>query len=386
MDMSMPQLVFPPSIFDPIARLFAFKMGSGAMARMSLLDTMRLARPLQCSDNRDRIYGLLDLDFTSVANPKELALLTAIVPDYTKSTIQVYRDFAVLAFDFGIVGEMLRVIHHGPTLEEWHKGSAPSWMPRWDKYYSQDFPALSMYEEITPANIATINRDPNHPSQAFCEPYLGGLSKTSLFIPGSRIACLTAVSDVLCDDDSVFNLECVVDFWTCHLHSFMSENTETNINSDLCKALTFYFPSSHHIGVIVAYFEHNHLLRSRSGKQIKASVMLESLRSTLAKAEKRHGPVKNPVQTLWIFRTAITHALRSTRLFLTNDGRIGLCSATARVGDYVVLVYRAGCPMLLRPQEAFYRLVGGSYVPSLNTTLALSDVSLSSVAESLDIR
>jgi hypothetical protein len=388
MNPSIPRNVFPPSFFDPIAHLSAFRVDGDPMgqADLSILETMMLARPLHCSDSRDRIYGLLGLDAIREARPKGSALAAVIVPDYNKTAMQVYWEVAILAFKLGLTRDMFKAVQHAPTLESWHEGSLPSWVPRWDLNYTQDFPILPAYEELKRTNLGALKQKDGEPPLDATSHHPVGPDKASLRVPGAMIDRIAAVSDCLYDGKSDFTFDAVIDFWTRHLHPFMTRNSSQDPNTELCKALTFYFPSNHPIGVCVAHFEHDHALRSRSYEQYNATIMLDSLRGTLVDAERKHGRLENPVHALWIFRTAMSDALRFTRLFLTDEGRIGLCSNTARTGDCVALVCDAGCPMLLRPQDVFYRLVGGSYVPSLTTKPALRQACDNAVVRTLEIR
>jgi hypothetical protein len=50
------------------------------------------------------------------------------------------------------------------------------------------------------------------------------------------------------------------------------------------------------------------------------------------------------------------------RLFITRQGHIGMGPAAAQPGDRISLLYNTSCPMVLRPHDDFYRLVGGSYL------------------------
>jgi len=53
------------------------------------------------------------------------------------------------------------------------------------------------------------------------------------------------------------------------------------------------------------------------------------------------------------------------RLFITDDGRIGLGPAAMRAGDDVKLLPETFMPMVLRSQDIFYQLVGGCYIAGL---------------------
>lgn len=158
-----------------------------------------------------------------------------------------------------------------------------------------------------------------------------------------------------------------------------------DLNADLCQALTFFVPFGHHVDLFLKYLVNGHVNPRPRGDRYGYS-MLESLDRTLSKISKHQGHLRHPVHSLWVYRNAVHHALPFTRLFMTEHGRVGLCSAAVRIGDCVALVDKSGCPMILRPQATFYRLVGGSYISSLTTQEAVSQASQSLVVETVTIR
>ncbi|PKS08522.1 hypothetical protein jhhlp_004907 [Lomentospora prolificans] len=84
-------------------------------------DVMDWTRSLQLTDQRDRIYA-----FMSLAKPGEIA---AIVPDYKKPYLEVYRDFARKYINGSSDLKFLLLIDHN---QESFDADYPSWVPRWD--------------------------------------------------------------------------------------------------------------------------------------------------------------------------------------------------------------------------------------------------------------
>lgn len=74
-----------------------------------------LTRGLKCADDRDRIYACLRLD-KDRGNMK---------PDYSLSTIQVYRDFAALSMSINKLAFLAECEHGNRKL------AGPSWIPDW---------------------------------------------------------------------------------------------------------------------------------------------------------------------------------------------------------------------------------------------------------------
>lgn len=60
--------------------------------------------------------------------------------------------------------------------------------------------------------------------------------------------------------------------------------------------------------------------------------------------------------------TSFPRTMAGRRLLLTNSGYIGLGLDTARNGDIVAVIYGCNMPMVLRPEEGYYVVVGECYV------------------------
>lgn len=96
---------------------------SKAIFRMAgLLDYVHCGRALQFTDCRDRIYAFLDLSLLPEQN-------VGMVPDYEKSTLDVFRDFALRYMRTTNSLQLLSyVLHSAQTLQSF----LPTWVPHWD--------------------------------------------------------------------------------------------------------------------------------------------------------------------------------------------------------------------------------------------------------------
>jgi hypothetical protein len=84
---------------------------------------------------------------------------------------------------------------------------------------------------------------------------------------------------------------------------------------------------------------------------------------------------KNRVDsTSGAYITQLQEMLPGRAFFTTLDGRIGLCPAAAKSGDWVSVILGCSSPLLLRPVQGSseqYQLVGECYLPGLTLSEAL---------------
>jgi hypothetical protein len=120
---------------------------------LSFLRLLTLTRQFECSDPRDRIYGLIGLPTTDADPDNGKFFMT---PDYTLKTIDVYRRFAEQILEENANGiDLLRSVQHGKDLEDgW-----PSWIPHWDRVHTRSLAPVDMIPP--PVNLTIVSLRPN---------------------------------------------------------------------------------------------------------------------------------------------------------------------------------------------------------------------------------
>ena len=108
-----------------------------------LIDNARL---FQATDPRDKIYALLE---HPQARPSGEAI---IEPDYSKSTLEVYREAAVTLIQRGQSIEILCAVQHDPNTSLVDP-NFPSWVPRFDKYYGSRVLGRFTSDHLASGNI-----------------------------------------------------------------------------------------------------------------------------------------------------------------------------------------------------------------------------------------
>ena len=103
-----------------------------------------LTRGFDCQDDRDRIYGLLGLPFCRLSSADSS---TFLIPDYSKTTAEVYRDAAEKILRESGCPRLLSSVQR-PSPSAFDCGAfdadAPSWVPQWSFTETQ---SLSIFEQ-----------------------------------------------------------------------------------------------------------------------------------------------------------------------------------------------------------------------------------------------
>lgn len=146
-------------------------MTAPAHQKSKMIDLLDHASLLNCQDPRDHIYAFLGHPLArTVGN---------ILPDYTKETLQIYKEATVLLLHDAGVRVLSSVEHNDVTIEQ----SLPTWVVRWN-------------------TSATLNNIYRHPETRYRAD--GALPGGVLQIHGDMLELRGATVDVV---DVVFPLE-----------------------------------------------------------------------------------------------------------------------------------------------------------------------------------
>jgi hypothetical protein len=366
---------FTPWMFESISRLSAIK-GERCVAR-SFMGTLHTARSFECSDNRDRIYGILGLSYGGgwLEDIQGRYVAATIVPDYTKATESVYKQFAVLALAQHLIEDIFLAVQHGEDLKTWEPADTPSWTPCWDILLRNDFPFHHLLQEV--CSFANV---PIQPKMAFS--VLGTHKITmvaataidadvfaidTLHILSATLDEIVSVSEILHDHNDNLASEPLVDFWWQHIKASEDANRHRFFLSDFCAASTHHVSPDNHERIFMTYFRRMYELTRKQRTafaESRAAAMLEYLeRSSIGIDDGTPIPVVPDLE-----RAGGSGRMFFKRLFTTRRGHVGMAPAAARPGDYISVLFKTSCPMVLRPQDDFYRVVGGSYMAALTTS------------------
>jgi hypothetical protein len=347
---------------------------------LQFLSVLSSTRSLLCSDDRDRIYSVLGLNYKST-NDKNSTLVDRIVPDYTITVQELYRNVAELAVSLGFSAQLLDAVQHPKELSVWTVGCEPSWVPQWNRIISNYVARVS---EVGFGPPTALNS--NWHLQATSS--LGNSNKSHclatindeghLVIYGAHFDTIAYVSEGdLYIDASGINLGVVAAFWNSHVRPRLTV-LDDSANVSFCKALTttltrgqvktetsnwerkeFVQPQVFYYRSILLPLDKpqsaNDTARERS---ILAHEMLSSL--------ERTAELTPESQVKLEYAKGLAHAvLKGKRLFVTNEGRLGLGPAATCTGDKVIVFHKSRSEHILRPEAKYHRVIGSAFVEGL---------------------
>lgn len=327
-------------------------------SEINILRALRWTHGLHSVDPRDKIYALLGiLSESRIVTTSQVAKL--IEPDYAKDPRFVYEDFALVAARFGMGGDLIRSVDHGSTLARWTHQSIPSWAPDWAriprrgrsyKSFVTMFSQLG-YEDVLPVNTGTKS-----------------LSGHSI-----KFANIEIVSDEADHRDSTACFNIIAEFW--HSNSARMNYTSMVDNKNMIvhfgEAVTEgsdsysgdFSPRTS--ALILCDLLHCIFEESRASYNGKPEAYMAA-RFFLDSLTEHYGPPSDQYQYIHRERVTLYQGLpERQRLFVTDTNYVGLGPAAMRPGDAVMFLPGTCMPMVLRPQDDFYQLVGGCYVSGL---------------------
>lgn len=302
---------------------------SSQLCRPKRVQTLRFiledSRDAKCSDQRDKIYGVLSL----VNESSRLG----IKPDYTKTTVQVFQD--VMLNSISTIGDLSWLTCCELQGE---RDEIPSWVPNWS--IPRRSPAImTTFACLSTAAQATYNhRD-------------GYLSATGLHV--GRI--LKVQQHLIIDSSYSWEPETTLQRMILWLRNELGSDDfdrqigavwrtlRCNIFSDRWEPVDTSQPTFHD--------------------------SLEQFRILVdPKAQSDSGFL-----TSCEFRSAKTEIiLRNRSIIITEKGQLGLAPQASCPGDLVVVFLGCRSPMVLRPEgNSAYIVVGDAYVDGLMTGEAL---------------
>ncbi|KAH7067128.1 heterokaryon incompatibility protein-domain-containing protein [Paraphoma chrysanthemicola] len=343
----------------------------------SIITLLRGGTKLSCSDDRDRIYGIL-----GVTDERG-----QIVPDYTKTVSEVYWDFAIWLLRGATsernthlkLGELFAHVKHERVLHKWTPISLPSWVPRWNitgaSWFSTSFIVSEAFEktfrirhgEYTLAKLGRAGETPD-PSQF---PDTG--RPDVIHVSAAFLDEVTSLSSIFDGHSPSSILDTLLTFWIRNILPLLREDFHRDFLSELCLTLAEVHGLEDDCGLIIAYLEWALALHEREAilsatHSAQCHTLLEDLKQ---RAEAQQQPdsqtpdsdgfsLNTPQHREWFFREALPERLRFKRLLLTKEGCLGLVPAACTVGDQIAILPDVGAPMLLRQQDTFYQVVGPS--------------------------
>ena len=275
--------------------------------------------PLNATDPRDKIYGLLAL----ATDSEQMGIL----PDYEKSTIEVYTDASRALIANGQTS-ILSWCQQSKRIEE-----LPSWVPD----FSSDIP---------PAYGAN-----GHNRSLFCaskDTKFPGLSLSlhddphSIGLSGIRVGIITDLGS----------------FWTPELGSTWSWEDATRLIHEaeaFCKQSPLFTSPEQALDASMRIPCADQQVYGNTKRRASGSICSQYNKIRLiGEIEFDHDAA--------LYRHAMTFQ-RDRRPFLSNSGHVGLAPARAEPGDCICIIFGSPVPFILRAStEGKFVLIGEAYV------------------------
>ncbi|KAI4137257.1 MAG: hypothetical protein LQ341_005222, partial [Variospora aurantia] len=299
----------------------------------SLRTILRRTKDAKCSDQRDRIYGVLNL----VQENQRLG----IQPDYTKTTLEVFRDMMVNSiFEYGDLTLL--------TCCELHdeRGDIPSWVPNWSvsRKCKEIWGARACWNSLPQAK------------------YKDG--DAHLNVIGRRMGTILRAQQILTDDSS--SLASVGKVPQLR-ETYAALKSLTSWLRDQLEILDFDEQlESIYRTICGNEFSHRYEPVNENHMDFR-----ESLAQFRVLADPKTNPTNDFLKSCAMLLDAFyTHALARS-FIVTADSHVGLAPKTARQGDIVAVLLGCQSPIILRPSEdddeEEYLVIGEAYVHGLMT-------------------
>lgn len=339
---------------------------SGGTAKFHFLDILYDTRSSLCTDNRDRIYGILGLTYDNSVPIS--SVISRIQPDYSRSVESLFIDVAVLCVENGELRSLLiQVEHHTADVM-----SLPSWVCDWSR--------PSRCTPLIEAPDPYFKGEPGEPFPYY-ETVIEGVDHV-LNVTGIEIGDISRVTDLPLDTAAMADtIASIALFWSHTIkpmrHSeklrgntlgyaeadarfaqHFANNTWSYNNSfdwkQLAKAM-FGLTDDHEARKVISCLEND-----PSGMDMMLSVQ--------ASLKECNG--HEPTSVNRLYAPVVKNCWRGRRLFQTSNGYLGMAPETVRVDDLLLLfsgnrLKKSPFPVILRKSGKDHVFVGVAHVPGL---------------------
>jgi len=307
-------------------------------SQFSILRLLGLTRQFEATDPRDRIFALLGIPSADSSPNNESHLLQ---PDYRMAIHDLYQKFARLILNRDKSLRILSAVQHGSHISE----SLPSWVPCWNSVYCH--------------GLAPSEPGPNHRAadgQPIEEIETDNVNHLVLRgIPFDAIARCTAIispwSFELHQRSSIN-----VFAFTKTIETFWGDCSDETRGRSLCWTLT---AGKDWYGMLVNNEESHWADFAAYWSEFnvpKISDIRERLEFLRKFAKEANGDYDR-------FLEATSNACVGRRLFVTENGMLGLGPGALKVGDRCCVLFGGIVPFVVRQQnDGMYTLVGECYM------------------------
>ncbi|KAH9868802.1 hypothetical protein J1614_007876 [Plenodomus biglobosus] len=326
---------------------------------LSMIELTSRARDFQATDPRDKVFALLGL--ANDLGPSERRP-SGLVPDYSKSTINVYTDFAR-----GIILktrklDVLTMVNSSPS----HAGiySFVSWMPDLNVPIATirglGFPEKYNASYSTKVDVSLAGSTDN---ELHVLNLMGFNIDTVRVVTNKALSFSRDLKLYLGDDTNA-----IIELWKTYLMPTINrvwEKQRLRQYIELLTAAGFALPTefpaqplgkvvpSRHVPSIMADFAAYWAVVDPEFKDFSELHRIEL---------QEHAKLGDADQ----FGVLAGKACHERKFFTTAEGRIGLCPRETRPGDSIAILYGGSVPYVLAPMiDGKWKFIGECYVEGI---------------------
>jgi hypothetical protein len=299
------------------------------------LDFLQQTRGFKTSDPRDKIYSLLGM-------PSFLNWDHTILADYEKTVQEVFREFTDLYLNCSSL-DPLSYLQHDPDMPS----DVASWVPQWTHANHSNQVMIRLMRNQNPEQTA---------SKGFPACIIRNPSNDVLKVSGIRFDVATDCVGI--DNEELFNSRQrtkqnhpVLDFWrkqNAHPTTYPTgEDTLTVYSIVLAGGLHCDFHrATERLGPFKANFSAYLVkLLEIEGQQVPKSLLMAAETGDWTQWE-------------WLPRDTCWNRV----LFTSSKGYMGLGPKISKPGDLVCVLGGGIIPILLRPANGYFQVVGECYI------------------------
>ncbi|KAI8938742.1 hypothetical protein NX059_004609 [Plenodomus lindquistii] len=323
---------------------------------LSMIELASRARDFKATDPRDKVFALLGL--ANDVGPLSTRP-SGLIPDYSKTTVEVYTNFAKSIILKTRKLDVLSMVNTFPS----HTGTQGfvSWMPNLDasvatirgfgfpnKYnasYSTDIDTAITSSNANELHMLKLSGHIIDTAQTITEDMLFFTRDLKLYLGHSTDA--------------------ITHFWRTHIAPTttpVSEKQRLNEYIELLTAAGFALPTefpAQPLGKVVASRHVPSIIADFAAYWARRDPGFSDFSEDLARELREHAKRGDADQ----FGVLTGKACHERKFFITAAGRMGLCPLGTRVGDGVVVLYGGSVLYVLRAaSDGEWRFVGECYV------------------------
>ena len=327
-----------------------------------LMDLLNESLDFQCSDKRDKVFGLLGIATDTRSEDEEIR------PDYESNVEEVYRRFVIWEIK---KNHSLRSLSCASDRSK-SVYELPSWVPDFSQL--ENTTNLMRFEKRVDFNATKKAKPQARFSDEGDVLYLGGRAVDRIHFVGE-----TECIDPLSRDPDSNSLQA----W--HRNSgWLQECITITLQAEKAKARFAHYHRSNRVfqeifGMADERYEEfwrtltcSHNMKMLPGPAIHGIWMKSFVELVLKEesananwVEANHEWVQERLLDFQQIHAVIGLMNNNRRFCSTTDGRIGLVPRSSAAGDLICVLYGGRVPYVLRPCEIGYSLIGECYIHGL---------------------